>query len=300
MIIITGANGTLGRAITERLLDRLPAEQVAVSVRNPEQAADLQERGVRVRHGDFADPATLADAFQDATQVLIVSAGALGESAVTMNLAAISAATAAGAERILYTSHMGASPASLFPPMPTHARSEAALQESGVRFTALRNGFYTSTILRLLGDAARTGDLVLPQDGPVSWTAHADLADAAVTALTQHQLPEQVPTGQRLDGVTPALTATEALDMTAVAAIVSEITGRSVRRRVVPDEEYRSSLLAHGAPPPAADLLLGMFRASRQGEFATVDPTLPELLGHRPTSVRDVLQGALTPQETRD
>lgn len=289
MIILTGANGTLGRAIAERLLDQLPAEQVGVSVRDPEHASALAARGVRVRRGDFADPSTLADAFEGATQVLIVSAGALGASAVDMNLAAIAAARAAGAERILYTSHMGAGPASLFPPMPTHASSEAALQQCGVRWTALRNGFYTSTILRLLGDAVSTGELALPEDGPVSWTTHADLADAAVLALTQPDLPG-------LDGLTPPLTATEAVDMDGVAQIVSELAGRTVTRRVVTDEDYRAGLVAHGVPAPAADLLLGMFRASRRGEFTAVDPTLPGLLGRPPATVRDVLSAALAPQ----
>ncbi len=74
---------------------------------------------------------------------------------------------------------------------------------------------------------------------------------------------------------------------------MSELTGRTVTRRVVPDEDYHAGLLAQGAPPPAADLLLGMFRASRRGELAAVDPTLPRLLGRPPTPVRDVLAAAL-------
>lgn len=84
--------------------------------------------------------------------------------------------------------------------------------------------------------------------------------------------------------------------MQAVALIVSELTGRTVTRRVVADEDYRAGLLAHGAPAPAADLLLGMFRASRSGEFAAVDPTLPSLLGRPPATVREVLSAALLPQ----
>jgi hypothetical protein len=51
---------------------------------------------------------TLADAFEGATQVLIVSANELGEKAVGAHAAAIDAARAAGAERILYTTHQGA------------------------------------------------------------------------------------------------------------------------------------------------------------------------------------------------
>ena len=34
---------------------------------------------------------------------------------------------------------------------------------------------------------------------------------------------------------------------------------------------------------------MGLFAASRAGEFAAVDPTLGELLGRPPLTVRDVL-----------
>jgi NAD(P)H dehydrogenase (quinone) len=40
-------------------------------------------------------------------------------------------------------------------------------------------------------------------------------------------------------------------------------------------------------------MLLGMFAASRQGEFAAVDPALADLLGHEPATFRDVLAAAL-------
>ena len=60
MIIVTGANGQLGRATVEQLLGRIPAKQIGVSVRDPEKAQGLAERGVRVRPGDFADAPSLA------------------------------------------------------------------------------------------------------------------------------------------------------------------------------------------------------------------------------------------------
>ncbi len=285
MIIVTGANGKLGREIAKRLLDRVPAAQIGVSVRDPEQARGLEERGIRVRRGDFADAASLAYAFEGASQVLIVSAGATGETAVRLNRTAVEAAKAVGVRRILYTSHMGANPSSPFPPMPTHAATEAALRESGVAFTALRNGFYAATALMLLGDAPKTGELTAPEDGPVAWTAHADLAEAAVIALTE----------ESLDGITPNLTVSEAMDMAGVAAVASELTGRPIRRVVVPDGEYRAGLVARGVPAPAADMLLGLFLAARQGEFARVDPTLARLIGRPPTTVRDMLKGAIAP-----
>ncbi|MGI8446299.1 MAG: NAD(P)H-binding protein [Streptosporangiaceae bacterium] len=285
LIIVTGANGQLGRDITERLLDRVPAAEIGVSVRDPEKARDLGKQGVRVRQGDFGDPASLAHAFEDASQVLIISANDTGGDAVRMHRTAIGAAKAAGARRILYTSHMASSPTSLFLPMPDHAATEAALRDSGAAFTSLRNGFYATTVLRLLGGALQTGELAAPEDGPVSWTSHPDLAEAAAIALT----------GDDLDGLTPALTASEALDLAEVAAIASDVAGRPIRRVVVTDAEYQAGLVAHGVPQSAAGMFVGMFAASRQGEFARVDPTLARLIGRPPISVRDFLKAAIPP-----
>lgn len=283
MFIITGATGKLGRAIVEQLLTRVPANQIGVSVRDPQKAQDLVQRGVRVRQADYNDPASLAHAFEDATQVLVVSANSTGETAIRLNRTAIDAAKQSGAGRILYTSHMGASPTSLFPAMVTHAATEVALQESGVAFTALHNGFYAATTLFMLGDALKTGELLAPEDGPVSWTTHADLAEVAAIALS----------GQTLDGITPALTSSEALDLAGVAAIASELVQRPIRRVVVSDDTHRASLIAQGMPEAYADVTMGIFKASRRGEFSQVDPTLARLLGRPPLRVWDVLKAAL-------
>lgn len=283
MIIVSGANGKLGRAVVERLLDRVPPEGIGVCVRHPEAAREQAERGIRVRRGDFADPASLEHAFEGASRVLVVSVDSTGETARHLHATAIGAAAKAGAERIVYTSHMGAGPSSPFPPMPDHAAAEVALAESGVRFTSLRNGFYAASALQLLGAAVQTGELVAPADGPVSWTAHADLAEAAAIALT----------GDDLDGITPALTAAEAIDMAGVAAIAAELTGRPIRRVVVPDAEYRGGLVAHGVPQAAADMLVGLFAASRRGDFARVDPTLAQLIGRPPVPLREVLRAGI-------
>ncbi len=283
MIIVTGANGKLGRAIVEQLLELVSADQIGVSVQDPEKARDLEQRGVRVRKGNFDDAASLAYAFEGASQVLLVSVPRTGEQAVRFNRTAIDVAKAAGTQRILYTSHMGSNPASPFPPMRTHAATEMALQESGVHFTALRNGFYTSSAVMQLGNAVETGEVIAPQDGVVAWTAHADLARATAIALTQGGL----------DGITPPLTSSEALDLAGLAEIASELTGRPIRRVVVSDDEFRSRLAAHSTPEVVVTMQLGNYAASRQGDFANVNPTLARLIGRPPITVRDVLKSTL-------
>jgi NAD(P)H dehydrogenase (quinone) len=280
MIVVTGATGQLGGAVMSRLLTRLPAAELAVSVRDPATAEHLAERGVRVRRGDFTEPATLKDAFEGASRLLIVS----GPAGAAPHRAAIDAAAAAGVERIVYTSHMAAGPGTLFVPAQGHAETERDLQASGIPFTSLRDGFHASSALFMLGRGLQTGEVRLPADGPVSWTAQADLAEAAALALTN---PE------RLQGITPALTGAAALDMADLVAIVSELTGRTITRTVVPDEEYLADLVAAGTPEEYTDIALTFFTAARRGEFAAVDPTLAGILGRAPVAVRDVLVAGL-------
>lgn len=280
MIIVTGATGQLGHDIMEQLLERRPVDQLGVSVRDLLKAEDLARRGVRVRQGEFDDPASLAHAFEGASQVLIVS----GPADPRPHRVAIEAAKAAGACRILYTSHMGANLASPFAPMPAHAATEQDLVGSGILFTALRNGFYAASGIQLMGQALRTGELIAPEDGPVSWTGHADLAEAAAIAVTEEG---------RLDGITAPLTSLEALDLADIAAIASELTGRQITRITVSDDEWIAGMTSRGVPEQQAKFLLGMFEASRRGEFAAVSPALADLLGRKPIPFRELLAAAL-------
>lgn len=288
MIIVTGATGKFGQAVVERLLNKLPATQIGVSVRKSEKAGSLSERGVRVRQGDFGNVASLHHAFEGASQVLIVSSDSSGEIAVGQHRNAIDAAKAVGASRILYTSHMGSNPTSPFSPMRDHAATEALLAASGVPFTSLRNGFYMSSALQLLGRALETGKLIAPEDGLVSWTAHSDLAEAAVIALMDEG---------SLSGITPPLTGPQKLNFADIAAIASELTGQEITRVLVPDHEWRAGLISRGVPESRGDLLVGIFAASRRGDFAAVDPTLERLLGRPPLNFRDVLAARIAKGE---
>lgn len=282
MIIVTGATGQLGQAIVERLVERLPAGQIGASVRDPAQAGRLAALGVRVRRGDFAEPQTLAHAFEGGEQLLLVSsnARAYGGDTVAQHRSAIEAARAAGVRRIVYTSHMGASDASAFPPMHDHHATEALLVGSGLAWTALRNGFYAASGIALMGDAIQTGAFDAPADGKVSWTAHADLAEAAAIVLAEEG---------RFDGPTPPLTASQALDLSELARIASGVLDRPLQRRVISDDLLRERMTARRTPERVIEIVLGMYLASRNAEFERVDPTLAQLLGRQPIDMRELI-----------
>lgn len=283
MIVVTGATGALNGATVEHLLKRVPAEQIGVSVRDAAKAQHFADRGVRVRQGSYEDQAALRHSFEGAEQVLLVSSNDPHADAVALHRVGIEAAVAAGARRILYTSHQGAGADSPFHPARDHAATEKLLADSGVAWTSLRNGYYAHSLGWLLGPWQQTSTITAPADGPVSWTDRADAAEAAAVILA----------GDRPFDGPVTLTARQAVTFDDVAAMASKISDRKVKRIVMDDEEWIATEVAAGTPEPMARMTLTMFQAAREGRFADVDPLLPELLGREPRSVADQLAATM-------
>jgi hypothetical protein len=127
------------------------------------------------------------------------------------------------------------------------------LDSSGVAWTSLRNGFYAHSLEWLLGPWRETGVIAAPADGPVT------------------------------------LTAGEAVTFDDIAAIASRLTGRTIERVVVDDEEWVAGRVAQGTPDFTARFLLSFFHAARAGGFNGVGPLLGDLLGRPPRPVADAL-----------
>ncbi|MEW2069970.1 NAD(P)H-binding protein [Streptomyces sp. NPDC007346] len=278
MIVVTGATGGLGGTTVEHLLKRVPADRIGVSVRDTAKAQHFADRGVRVRQGTYEDPAALRDSFAGAEQVLLVSGNDPAANMVGLHRHAIEAAVAAGARRILYTSQQGAVPGNPYRPSDIHIATEALLDDSGVAWTALRNGAY-GPLDQVLGPWRRTGVIAQPEDGPVPYTDRADIAEATAVMLA----------GDRSFDGPVTLTAPTALTFHDVAEIASGLTGRSVRRVVLDDEQWVADQITTGVPEQVARLMLTWYQAARAGSFAEAGPLLAELLGREPRTVADRL-----------
>jgi NAD(P)H dehydrogenase (quinone) len=279
MIVITGATGALNGATADHLLESFPDQKIAVVARDVAKAGRFADRGVEVRHGDFAEPATLPSAFDGADQLLLVSSSDPAADAVALHAAAVNAAVSAGVGRILYTSHQGAAANTPFGPGRDHYATEQLLAESGLPWTSLRNGFYAHSLAWLMGPWRETGRITIPVDGPVSWTAREDEAEAAAVILASEGA---------YDGPT-TITANAAPTFEEIAVIASELTGRTITRELVDPEEWVAGRIAQGQPEFMARFILGMYQAAQRGFFAGTDPLLGTLLGREPKSVRDIL-----------
>jgi NAD(P)H dehydrogenase (quinone) len=153
------------------------------------------------------------------------------------------------------------------------------LAASGIPWTSLRNRFYAHSLAWLAGPWRETGVIAVPGDGPVSWTARADAAEAAAVILASHGA---------YDGPT-TITAPSAPTFAELAEIASDLSGRTIRPQVMDEQDWLDAQAAAGQPEHMTRFLLGFYQAAQNSYFAGTDPLLGELLDHDPHSAREAL-----------
>jgi uncharacterized protein YbjT (DUF2867 family) len=176
MILVTGATGSVGRAVVAELTAR--GEAVRAMTRDP--GATALPTGVDVVRADLADPASLAPHLGDVSAVFLI--WPFTDPAVAASTALeVAKVLAARVPRIVYLSAQAADgqPASFW------AIVEGAIEASGAEWTFLRPvGFAANTLI--WADQIRSGDVVRWPYGDAarSLVHERDLAEVAVRALT--------------------------------------------------------------------------------------------------------------------
>jgi NAD(P)H dehydrogenase (quinone) len=283
-LLVTGASGQLGKRVVELLLERGHGSIIATT-RRPDSLAALAARGVAVRAADFDDPASLATAFAGAERALLVSTDALDRPGhrLAQHRAAIATLEAAGIKHVVYTSLTRADTISVGL-APDHAGTEAALRDSRLDFTVLRNNVYTDMLKGTIERAIASGELVDARaDGAVGYVTREDCARAAAAALVSG-------TGRRV----LEITGPEAVTSAQLAILASEIGRRAVVHRSIPVEALISGMVDHGLPRPVAEIYASFDTATAKSELSLVTSAFKELTGDEPRTVSDWLRSNLS------
>ncbi|WP_448663628.1 SDR family oxidoreductase [Sphingomonas sp. CJ20] len=280
-IAITGATGQLGQIVIEKLKAHLPADAIIALARSPEKAASL---GVPVRAFDYADAATLAPALAGVDTLLLISSSEIGQR-IEQHRAVIAAAKAAGVGRIVYTSLLHADTTPLTAVASEHVATEAALKESGIAFTILRNGWYAENYAGSIAAAVAHGAFIgSAGDGKLSLAAREDYAEAATAALRRDDLA-----GQTLE-----LAGDDAITLADLAAEISRQSGKAIPYRNLSESDYAAALVGAGLPEGLAQFIAGADTGAAQGGLFDDSRTLSTLIGRPTTPLSEVVARSLS------
>lgn len=273
-LLVTGANGKLGRHVTQLLLDAGQDHIIAAS-RDTTKLADLAAKGTETRTADFDDPASLAEAFKGADRVLIISTDTMTPGQrLKQHQAAVKAAAEAGAE-IVYTS-MPKPDTSAVIFAPDHAGTEQAVIASGRPYTILRNTWYQENLLMNLPGAFASGTLYTSAgEGRLSHVSHADVARSAAAALSKPSTHEIL-----------TLTGPELLTTKQIAALASEVIGKPLAVVDLSDEQLAGGMKAAGVPEAIIPMLVSFDTNTREGGFDILTDDVEKLTGHKPAPLR--------------
>lgn len=279
IIAITGASGHLGRLVVPRLRAALPTTDIVALARSPEKAADL---GVAVRAADYDKPDTLDAALAGADTLLLISSSDIGRR-VEQHTNVIAAAKGAGVKRIVYTSLLHADTSSLSLAIE-HVATEAALKDSGLVHTVLRNGWYSENHTASIPAALQAGFFAgSAGDGRISAATRADFADAAVAVLA----------GEGHDGKVYELAGDAPYTLSELAAELSRQVGREIPYRNLPPAEYAALLREAGISDAYAEAIAQFDVDASTGALFDDGRELSRLIGRPTTPLADAVAEAL-------
>lgn len=277
-MLVTGATGKLGSKIVEALLNVVPVNQLAVSVRNPEKAEGLQARGVDVRKGDFDYPETLDAAFAGVDRLLVISADGDNETRIRQHANAIAAAERAGVKFIAYTSIANAKESENLL-APTHKATEEAILKTGIPYSFLRNNWYLENeIPSIQGVLAGAPWVTSAGNGKVGWALQQDYAEAAVAVLTGNGHENTI---YELSG--------NLLTQEEFVSALGNILGKEVPVQQVDDNTYADIMKGAGVPDFLIPFLVEIQTGIRKGTLEVESNDFQKLLGRPATPISDGL-----------
>jgi len=273
-LLVTGANGKLGRHVVSLLLESGQDHIIAAS-RDTAKLADLAAKGAELRTVDFDDAGSFTAAFKGVDRVLIISTDALGAGQrLKQHQAAVKAAAAAGAE-IIYTS-MPKPEGSAVIFAGDHLGTEQAVIASGRPYTILRDAWYQENLLMSLPGAFASGTLYTSAgEGRLSHVSHADVARSAAAALSKPSTNEIL-----------TLTGPELLTTKQIAALASEVTGKPLAVVDLSDEQLAGGMKAAGVPEVMIPMLVSFDTTTREGGFDILTDDVEKLTGRKPETLR--------------
>ncbi len=276
MILITGASGSVGRAVLQEAIIHTKSN-IRSMYRSKEEAVKAPT-GCKPVLADYADKRSLRNALEGVTSVYVVCSPIPQLVELESNM--LDACKESGVKHVVLNSAMGAGDCGKsFPSW--HRKVEDKLKTTGLSFTILRpNGFLQNIVAFNAASIRAQGAFYAAMgDAKVSYLDIADIAVAAVKTLS----------GGAHAGKTYELNGPEAISNQELARRVSKVAGRTVNFVDIPESAQREAMLGLGMPDWQVTALLELQQYYKQGGGAKTDGLLKSLIERDPVTLDQYL-----------
>ncbi|MFH8336370.1 NmrA family NAD(P)-binding protein [Streptomyces sp. AM6-12] len=266
MIVITTPTGDIGRQVVDRVLDG--GEAVRVIVRDPSRLSARVRAQAEVVQGSHGDAATITKALAGADRLfwLVPPAGFRdADSArgyyLNFTRSACQEAATRGV-RVVGVTSLGRGYQGEAGLLSAAFAMDELIESSGVAYRALALPFFMENLLRQAPTIKEQGTFSMANaaDRPLPTVATRDVAAAAAALLLDTSWSGQA----RVPLVGP-----DNLTPDAMAEVISEVLGRTVRYHQVPLADFRTAMVRGGASPALAQDMADMVEAQNNGIYDT-------------------------------
>ncbi|KQM66540.1 MULTISPECIES: NAD(P)H-binding protein [unclassified Sphingomonas] len=278
---VSGANGHLGKSVVTELLQRGAGHDVVAISRTPETITATAQP----RFGNYDKPDSLVEAYAGLDRLLIIPTVDLeaGRRATQLT-AAIDAAARAGVKHLVLMSATGTQRAEEPELGASYWKGEQHLIATAPVWTILRMGYYAEALADEARASLDNGVLVGLAENRASFVARDDVAAAAAGILI----------GEGHKGAIYHATGDERISGAERAALIAEITGRSLSFLVLPEEQLRAGLMQAGLPDTVVNAVASIQKSFAAGAFDIVTGDVERLAGRPPQRLRDLLAAILS------
>lgn len=283
MILVTGATGHLGNAAIRSLLEKgVPANKITALARDENKAVNLSEQGVQIKIGNYNDYDSLKEALQGVDKLFLISSNDVEADTLLQHKNVINAAKENGVQHIVYISQEIKDDETTAIPfvIQVHRATAQYIKETGIAFTIFNDSLYADSIGKYAGEGFLENGIFFPAgNGKVPFVPRTDIGEAAAVVLTTpgHEYK------------TYAITGNNAYSFEDIAGFLTEIAGKKVTYLKPDFDTYIDALGKAGVPKEVVGFLGAFSTAIRNGEFDTQRSDLEQLLGRKPTELKEFL-----------
>ncbi len=276
-ILVTGANGTVGRQVVATLQEK--NIDYLAGVRDLEKSKEILGADSKLIHFDFEDETTFANATEDVTGVFLLAPP------LTPNVVDLVSSFIDYLKKIKLTNvtYMGAfGMEDLEDKIPVHGAIIEKLKAKNFDLTILKPSFFSQNFKTYEYEniMERNMTFMPAGNGKVGFVDTKDIAEMAVATLTQdgHSHKSYVITGPEL------------LSYHDAAKTLTKVLGREISYPEPSPETFTHVLKESGAPEFIAHYMVEVYGMIRNNKVNKLSEDVEKVLGRKPHSLEVALK----------